>query len=72
MTASIPAAHGLDRGIKALSDANIWATMALTVFVLLTGPTLTLLRQAVDMTDVYLDMLPRIMSWTNPYNVGPN
>lgn len=70
--ASISVARGLDKGIKVLSNANIWAAMALMVFVLLMGPTLTLLRQTVDTTGVYLDALPRIMFWTDSYDVNPN
>lgn len=70
--ASISVARGLDKGIKVLSNANIWAAMALMVFVLLTGPTLTLLRQTVDTAGVYLDALPRVMFWTDSYDVNPN
>ncbi|WP_049172160.1 BCCT family transporter [Corynebacterium sp. 239_CJEI] len=70
--ASISVARGLDKGIKVLSNANIWAAMALMVFVLLMGPTLTLLRQTVDTTGVYLDALPRITFWTDSYDVNPN
>lgn len=70
--ASISVARGLDKGIKVLSNANIWAAMALMVFVLLMGPTLTLLRQTVDTAGIYLDTLPRIMFWTDSYDVNPN
>ncbi|OFN08595.1 BCCT family transporter [Corynebacterium sp. HMSC074C11] len=70
--ASISVARGLDKGIKVLSNANIWAAMALMVFVLLMGPTLTLLRQTVDTAGVYLDTLPRVMFWTDSYDVNPN
>lgn len=70
--ASISVARGLDKGIKVLSNANIWAAMALMVFVLLMGPTLTLLRQTVDTAGVYLDALPRVMFWTDSYDVNPN
>ena len=69
--ASISVARGLDKGIKMLSNINIWAAMALMVFVLLMGPTLTLLRQVVDTAGVYLDILPRIMFWTDSYDVNP-
>lgn len=70
--ASISVARGLDKGIKMLSNANIWAAMGLMVFVLLMGPTLTLLRQTVDTAGIYLDLLPRIMFWTDSYDVNPN
>lgn len=70
--ASISVARGLDKGIKVLSNVNIWAAMALMVFVLLMGPTLTLLRQTVDTAGIYLDNLPRIMFWTDSYDVNPN
>lgn len=70
--ASISVARGLDKGIKMLSNVNIWAAMGLMVFVLLMGPTLTLLRQIVDTAGIYIDTLPRIMFWTDSYDVNPN
>ena len=38
-------ASGLDRGIKILSNINVGMAVVLMVFILLTGPTLALLRQ---------------------------
>lgn len=72
VVASISVARGLDKGIKVLSGVNIWAAMALMVFVLIFGPTLTLLRQVVDTAGTYLDSLPRIMFWTDSFDVNPN
>ncbi|WP_448852221.1 BCCT family transporter [Corynebacterium sp. 335C] len=69
--ASISVARGLDKGIKLLSNINIWIAVALMVFVLLMGPTLTLLRQVVDSFGVYGDMLPRIMFWTDSHDLNP-
>lgn len=70
--ASISVARGLDKGIKLLSNINIWMAVALMVFVLLFGPTLTLLKQIVDTAGIYLDQLPRIMFWTDSYDPNPN
>lgn len=69
--ASISVARGLDKGIKLLSNINIWIAVALMLFVLLMGPTLTLLRQVVDTVGVYGDMLPRIMWWTDSHDLNP-
>ena len=43
----------------------------LMVFVLLMGPTLTLLKQVVDTVGIYAGELPRIMFWTDSYNLNP-
>ncbi len=72
IVASISVARGLDKGIKLLSNINIWAAVALMIFVLIMGPTLTLLRQVVDTAGVYLDMLPRLAFWTDSYDANPN
>lgn len=70
--ASISVARGLDKGIKLLSNINIWMAVALMIFVLLFGPTLTLLKQIVDTAGIYLDQLPRIMFWTDSYDPNPD
>ena len=71
VVASISVARGLDKGIKLLSNVNIWMAVALMVFVLLMGPTLTLLKQVVDTVGIYAGELPRIMFWTDSYNLNP-
>src|SRR5690606_28710068 len=40
-------------------------------FVLLMGPTLTLLKQVVATVGIYAAELPRTMFWTNSYNLNP-
>ncbi|MFO6505338.1 BCCT family transporter [Corynebacterium freneyi] len=70
--ASISVARGLDKGIKLLSNVNIWMAVALMIFVLLMGPTLTLLKQVVDTVGIYAGELPRIMFWTDSYNLNPD
>src|SRR5699024_4413392 len=53
IVASISVARGLDKGIKLLSNVNIWMAVALMIFVLFMGPTLTLLKQVVDTVGIY-------------------
>ena len=71
IVASISVARGLDKGIKLLSNVNIWMAVVLMAFVLLAGPTLTLLKQVVDTVGIYAHELPRIMFWTDSYDLNP-
>ena len=45
---SISVSMGLDKGIKRLSDLNVWLSLALFIIVLLTGPTAFIVNQATD------------------------
>ena len=68
---SISVATGLSKGIKWLSNINILAATALMVFILLTGPTLLLLRGTMDATSLYAEYLPKIMFWSDSQQVNP-
>src|SRR5699024_9298632 len=71
VAASISVASGLDRGIKILSNINIAAAIVLMVFVLLMGPTLTLLRHTVESFGNYGAALPEMMFWTDSFAENP-
>lgn len=71
IVASISVASGLDRGIKILSNINIGMAVALIAFILLTGPTLTLLNHTVESFGIYASSLPELMFWTDSYNDNP-
>lgn len=64
-------AVGLDKGIKRLSNLNIALAILLMLFVLVFGPTLTLLRAVSDTVSIYADYLPRLMFWADGFNENP-
>ena len=51
---------GIDRGIRILSEVNMWVAFALLVFVLSTGSTLQLLTDVVSNIGNYLQLLPAL------------
>ena len=51
---------GIDRGIRILSEANMWVALALLVFVLTTGPVLELLGSIGTNIVGYLTFLPQL------------
>ncbi|WP_293791399.1 BCCT family transporter [uncultured Corynebacterium sp.] len=71
VASSISVSTGLSKGIKWLSNINILAATLLMAFVLLTGPTLLLLRGTMDATSLYAEYLPKIMFWSDSQQVNP-
>lgn len=67
----VSVATGLERGVKILSNVNIGAAMALMAFVLLAGPTLTLIKFLVESFGLYVTGLPEVMFWTDSFNDNP-
>ena len=65
--ACISVALGLEKGIKRLSNANIAMAVALLIFILVTGPTLFLLKGSVESLGVYLTTLPELALWNNVF-----
>ncbi|GLB63028.1 multidrug DMT transporter permease [Dietzia sp. NCCP-2495] len=65
--ACISVALGLEKGIKRLSNANIVMAVALLIFILVTGPTLFLLKGTVESLGVYLTALPELALWNNVF-----
>lgn len=54
---------GIDKGIRILSELNLWIALALILFVLATGATLTLLADMVRNMVAYAQLLP---AFSNP------
>ncbi|MCS5480155.1 BCCT family transporter [Corynebacterium sp. YIM 101645] len=69
--ACISVASGLDKGIKVLSNINIGLAVLLMVFVLLAGPTLTLLKFIVESFGIYMDTMPELMFWVDSFDHNP-
>lgn len=65
--ACISVAAGLDKGIKRLSTTNIALAIGLLVFILVTGPTLYLLKGTVESFGVYASTLPELAFWNNVF-----
>ncbi|AKK03654.1 BCCT family transporter [Corynebacterium epidermidicanis] len=71
VVACISVASGLDKGIKILSNTNIAMAVLFMIFVLVTGPTLSLLRATVEAFGIYADELPSLMFWTDSFDQNP-
>ncbi|WP_341360590.1 BCCT family transporter [Georgenia sp. M64] len=66
--AIVSVALGLDKGIKRLSNLNIVVAVGLLFFVLVTGPTLLLLRGTLESLGTYLGALPELSLWNDTIN----
>jgi len=58
---------GLKKGIKRLSDFNMWLAFALLGFVLLAGPTVFLLKTSVNSLGLMVQNFVRMNSWTDAF-----
>jgi len=58
---------GLQKGIKRLSDLNMWLAFALLAFVLLTGPTVFLLKTSLNSVGLLAQNFIRLNTWTDPF-----
>ena len=65
VVAMISAILGVNKGIKRLSNINIWTAIALLVFILATGPTVYMLKGTVEWAGVYASMLPELALWND-------
>ena len=66
--AVVSVALGLTRGIKRLSNFNIVVAVGLLLFVVVTGPTLLLLRGTIETAGTYLSWLPELAFWNDAVN----
>tara|TARA_R110002110_G_scaffold205066_7_gene417142 strand:+ start:283859 stop:285322 length:1464 start_codon:yes stop_codon:yes gene_type:complete len=57
---------GLERGIKRLSDLNLWLALTLLFFVLAVGPTLFILKMGTNGIGLMMQNLVRMATWTDP------
>lgn len=58
---------GLKKGIKRLSDINMWLAFSLLAFVLLAGPTVFLLKASVNSLGLMAQNFVRMNSWTDAF-----
>ncbi|MGC5163992.1 BCCT family transporter [Rhodococcus sp. DT1] len=65
--AGISVALGLDKGIKRLSNFNIGLAVMLLIFVLVTGPSLFLLKGMIESVGIYADTLPNLAFWNDTF-----
>ncbi|SFA77408.1 choline/carnitine/betaine transport [Amycolatopsis marina] len=63
--ATISVVLGLDKGIKWLSNINIWMAVGLLLFILLAGSTIYLLRGVIETTGIYLSHLIPLSFWND-------
>lgn len=65
--AGISVALGLDKGIKRLSNINIGMAVMLLIFVVVTGPSLFLLKGMIESAGIYAEALPRLAFWNDTF-----
>ena len=58
---------GLKKGIKRLSDFNMWLAFVLLAFVLIAGPTVFLLKTSVNSLGLMAQNFVRMNSWTDAF-----
>lgn len=58
---------GLRKGIKRLSDINMWLAFILLAFVLITGPTVFLLKTSVNSLGLMAQNFIRMNTWTDAF-----
>lgn len=58
---------GLRKGIKRLSDFNMWLAFALLGFVLIAGPTVFLLQSSLNSLGLMAQNFVRMNTWTDPF-----
>lgn len=58
---------GLKKGIKRLSDINMWLAFILLAFVLVVGPTVFLLKTSVNGIGLVIQNFVRMNSWTDAF-----
>ncbi|MGD8783843.1 MAG: BCCT family transporter [Thioalkalispiraceae bacterium] len=68
--ATVSVVAGLDKGIKRLSEFNVFAAGLLVLFVLLIGPTLFILNGFVENIGQYLDRFFYLSFWNETYTGG--
>ncbi len=61
---------GLNRGIRLLSDINLWLAIFLLLFVFVVGPTVFILSLWTNSFGLYLDNFLRMSLWTDPITQG--
>jgi choline/glycine/proline betaine transport protein len=68
LLATMSVVSGLDKGVKRLSQINLFGALLLMLLVLIAGPTLFLLKSFVEHFGGYVSNLISLSSWNNSYN----
>ncbi|KGX91642.1 choline transporter BetT [Pontibacillus halophilus JSM 076056 = DSM 19796] len=69
---AVSAYTGLKKGIKVLSDVNLWLSLFLLAFVFVFGPTLFISEATFNSLGLVLDNFFKMSTWTEPFrNFGP-
>lgn len=56
---------GIEKGIKRLSDLNVYLALAFLVFILFAGPTIFILKSSVNSIGFMTENFIRMMTWTD-------
>ncbi|MGI6630316.1 MAG: BCCT family transporter [Bacillota bacterium] len=62
--------RGLSKGIKVLSDVNMYVAIAMALFILFAGPTVFILKMSVNSWGIMLDNFFRMSFWMDPIAQG--
>ncbi len=65
--ATISVVKGINRGIRRVSELNIFLALSLMIFILALGPTLFIFGGFIENTGNYLQNLPSIATWNETY-----
>ena len=61
---------GIDRGIRRLSDLNVYLILGLLAFIVVVGPTMFLLKSSAETVGFMVQKFVRMITWTDPENTG--
>jgi BCCT family betaine/carnitine transporter len=57
---------GLEKGIKRLSDLNVYLALGFLAFILIAGPTLFIVKNSINTLGFMAENFIRMMTWTDP------
>jgi BCCT family betaine/carnitine transporter len=57
---------GIEKGIKRLSDLNVYFALAFLAYILIFGPTMFILKTSVNTVGFMAENFVRMMTWTDP------
>ncbi|WP_068544440.1 BCCT family transporter [Thalassotalea crassostreae] len=58
---------GLEKGMKRLSQANVWLSFLLLGFILLAGPTVFILKTGINSIGTVIQNFVQMNTWTDPF-----
>ncbi|MCM5704457.1 BCCT family transporter [Larsenimonas salina] len=64
---AVSAYVGLKKGIKVLSDINMWLALGILLFVLIVGPTQFMLKTGLNSIGTLIQNLFHMATWTEPF-----